>query len=108
MEVARQFIAWKVPREDPPRRVRCDGYRRSILLQRAGSFSGSDKTSLRNGKSGCNHRSHRTLRDGITAAAFQAINCLATFIWSLRDNMPVPYHPYAERRSATRFSNKPG
>src|ERR1700752_3790420 len=34
-----------------------------------------------------NRRSHRTLRHGITAAVFQAINCLATFIRSLRDKV---------------------
>lgn len=32
------------------------------------------------------NRSHRTLQDGSLFATFQAINCLATIVWSLRDN----------------------
>ena len=36
------------------------------------------------------HRSYRALRDGRFCERFQAINCLATIIKSLRDNRPCP------------------
>jgi hypothetical protein len=86
LNVAWQFIAWKVRLEDPPRRVRCDG------LPPAAPRSGVQVRFLLRTRRLCvppalsfNRRPHRTLRGGITAVAFQAINCLATFILSLRD-----------------------
>jgi hypothetical protein len=73
MKVARQFIAWNTS----AKRIRPVGYG---PMGAAISFTAADQLDPRP------QRSHRTLRDGPACERLQAINCLATFISSLRDN----------------------
>jgi len=82
MKVARQFIAWNAQQIDPSRRERC----KEISLARV-SFNrvSSSTRDLFAGGSRTKNQSDRTLRDGSFGMARQAINCLATFIQSLRD-----------------------
>ena len=74
MIVARQFIAWSVPHKEPSRRERYDSV---------------DRTFFDHGRRICGvAQLTPSLRDGSPfLGAFQAIDCLATIIRSLRDKV---------------------
>ena len=78
--VARQFIAWVAQRQNPSRRERCDKSPPELTICRRDHSSDRNQDACEYGTS--NHSSYRALRD-----RFQAINCLATIIESLRDDV---------------------
>jgi hypothetical protein len=73
MKVAKQFIAWNTPKNDPSRRVRC--HRRVEFAEGRG---------VERHDCGLNHTV--PYGTGPLCGVSQAINCLATIIPSLRDN----------------------
>jgi hypothetical protein len=75
MKVARPFIAWEIRQQ----RIRPVGYGLTCVI-RFVYTPGSKDVMLA--------KSYRSLRDGIFMDTFQAINCLATFNVSLRDQIP--------------------
>jgi len=75
MIVARQFIAWNRAKNDPSRRGRCD---RDVEFAEGHGVKRHD----------CDLNHTVPYETGPLCGVFQAINCLATFIRSLRDNKP--------------------
>ena len=64
MNVAWQFIAREAPQEDPPRRVRCDGFRRGLPSRSALPFLLGIKRLSITTNLGATAESYRTLRGG--------------------------------------------
>src|SRR5258708_40135641 len=80
MIVARQFIAWDASKNAT----------RPVGTARVGLH---DIFTAQGRQRSLSTQSHRSLRDGSNFHLFQAMNCLATIIQSLRDNKPsVPVH----------------
>ena len=96
--VARQFIAWNVPMEPRPVGHGVIGYQRRVNMWRCAwmvrKIFGRDIARL----------TIHTVPYGtdLIRRAFQAINCLATIIRSLRDT------PNAERQTRVRIEQRPG
>jgi hypothetical protein len=80
MKVARQFIAWNRGKNDPSRMGRCD---RDVEFAKGHGVERHD----------CDVNHTVPYGTGPLCGVFQAINCLATIIPSLRDNKPsTPAH----------------
>src|ERR1700746_3237029 len=79
MMVARQFTAWDAFEKEPSRRVRCDRLAGCVLFALGGGRPGRRKI--------------KPFPAGRIRSwdAYQAINCLATIIPSLRDKGYVPH-----------------
>src|SRR5258708_19786226 len=75
MIVARQFIAWDASKNAT----------RPVGTARVGLH---DIFTAQGRQRSLSTQSHRSLRDGSNFHLFQAMNCLATIIQSLRDNKP--------------------
>ena len=119
MNVAWQFIARKVLGKGPPRRERYDRWLHQGSPLRVDVLSEPEKELYAGARVCDENPSHRTLRGGSSWGTLLAINCQPTFIWSLRDNMPIPPAPHAHSPNAEhqtpnaaharpRFLNKAG
>jgi hypothetical protein len=96
MMVARQFIAWSVAHNEPVRRERYDSV---------------DRTFFDHGRRICGvAQLTPSLRDGSSfLGVFQAINCLATIIQSLRDKVRcVPSVQQISQTTVRKIEATPG